>query len=158
MTQWLDPDQQRSWRSWIAANTLLTARLSRELQASHDLSMADYEILVRLSEADDDRLRMSVLAETTMSSRSRLTHQVDRLEKAGIVRREACPSDRRGQHAVLTETGWELLRMAAPTHVAGVRTHLVDVLTPEQFAMLGQISQLIVDALDRDAPGADPAI
>lgn len=148
MTRWLDDSEQRHWRSWIAASTLLRERLSRELQAGHGLTLADYEILVRLSETEHRRLRMSRLAEHTLASRSRLTHQVDRLERLGLVRREPCPDDRRGQLAVLTDHGWDVLVQAAPTHVAGVRRHLVDILTPEQFARLGEASAAIVDGLE----------
>jgi DNA-binding MarR family transcriptional regulator len=137
MTQWLTREQQQHWRAYIAATTLLGERLSRELQSAHGISMADYEILVRLSEAPDRRLRMSQLADHTLASRSRLSHQVDRLEKVGLVERTACAEDRRGANAVLTEKGWTLLVAAAPTHVEGVREHLVDQLTPEQFASVG---------------------
>jgi DNA-binding MarR family transcriptional regulator len=137
MTHWLTHEQQQHWRAYIAATTLLGERLSRELQAAHGITMADYEILVRLSEAPDRRLRMSQLADHTLASRSRLSHQVDRLEKVGLVERTPCVEDRRGANAVLTEKGWTLLVAAAPTHVEGVREHLVDQLTPEQFAAVG---------------------
>lgn len=146
-TQWLDAEQQRHWRAYLAASTLLSDRLSRELQASHGMTMADYEILVRLSEAPDRRLRMSELADNTLSSRSRLSHQVDRLEKAGWVKREACETDRRGANAVLTDHGFSVLEAAAPTHVAGVREHLVDLLTPEQFAALGSALAAVAEHL-----------
>jgi DNA-binding MarR family transcriptional regulator len=150
MTRWLDADQQKSWRAYIAATTLLQERLSRELQAAHGLTMADYEILVRLSESPQRSLRMSQLAEHTLASRSRLSHQVDRLEKAGLVVREACASDRRGANAVLTEQGWELLVAAAPTHVGGVRAHFVDQLTPEQFAAVGEALGIVAQHLLSD--------
>ncbi len=147
MTRWLDDDQQRHWRAWMAAQTLLRERLSRDLQERHGLTLADYEILVRLSEADDRRLRMSRLAEGTLASRSRLTHQIDRLERELLVTREPCEDDRRGQLAVLTDHGFERLSAAAPTHVEGVRAHLVDVLTPDQFAAVGEACATIRDAL-----------
>ena len=150
MTRWLDATEQQHWRAWVAASTLLRERLSHELQADHGISLSDYEILVRLSEAPDRSLRMSALADHTLASRSRLSHQIDRMEKAGMVRREACPSDRRGQLAVLTEDGWNTLVAAAPTHVQGVRRHLVDVLAPAQFAALGQASRIIADGLNND--------
>jgi DNA-binding MarR family transcriptional regulator len=147
MTHWLDADQQRHWRAWISASTLLRERLSRELQEAHGLTLADYEILVRLSEAPRRQLRMSVLAENTLASRSRLTHQIDRLERDGLVSRQQCPDDRRGQLAVMTDRGWQALVAAAPTHVAGVRRHLVDALTPDQFAALGDACSMVVDGL-----------
>ena len=147
MTHWLTAEQQKHWRSYLAATTLLSDRLSRELQVEHGLSLADYEILVRLSEAEGRRLRMSQLAESTLASRSRLSHQIDRMEKAGLVVREPCEDDRRGANAVLTEKGWELLVAAAPRHVEGVREHLVDVLTDEQFAALGSACALVAEHL-----------
>jgi DNA-binding MarR family transcriptional regulator len=154
MTRWLDADQQRSWRAWVAASTLLRERLSRELQAEHGIPLTDYEILVRLSEAEGRAMRMSVLAERTHASRSRLSHQIDRMERAGMVRRQACPNDRRGQLAVLTDQGWDALVAAAPTHVAGVRRHLVDVFTPEEFEALGTACTRVVMAL---AASEDPS-
>ncbi|HBJ72545.1 MAG TPA: MarR family transcriptional regulator [Actinobacteria bacterium] len=139
MTQWLTADQQQSWRAWIAASTLLPEILGRDLQCESGLTLPDYEILVRLSESPDRRIRMSDLAERTLASRSRLSHQVDRMEKAGLVSRESCADDRRGSFAVLTTKGWESLVAAAPAHVNSVRTHLVDVLTPEEFEALGSM-------------------
>jgi DNA-binding MarR family transcriptional regulator len=109
--------------------------------------MADYEILVRLSEAADHRVRMSELAERTLASRSRLSHQIDRMEKRGFVSREQCADDKRGQFAVLTESGWQTLVAAAPDHVESVRTHLVDVLTPAEFAELGAACEKILGGL-----------
>lgn len=147
MTRWLSTEQQRHWRAYIAATELLQDRLSRELQTAHGLTLADYEILVRLSEAPDRQLRMSQLADVTLSSRSRLSHQIDRMEKADLVRREACESDRRGANAVLTEHGWEVLVAAAPTHVTGVREHFVDLLSDKEFAALGKALAVVADHL-----------
>lgn len=152
MTNWLDAEQQQHWRAWIAANALLTDAFSRDLQESHGLTLADYEILVRLSESADRRMRMSDLAEATLSSRSRLSHQIDRMERAGFVERVPCTDDKRGFFAALTNTGWDKLVAAAPIHVGSVRERIVDVLTPEEFAALGQASKRLLDHL-----GADPA-
>jgi len=139
MTEWLSKEQQASWRAWLSATTLLPEQLGRDLQCESGLTLPDYEILVRLSESPDRRIRMSDLADQTLASRSRLSHQVDRMEKAGLVSRESCADDRRGSFAVLTNEGWERLVAAAPTHVESVRTHLVDVLTPEEFEALGRM-------------------
>ncbi len=147
MTKWLDEDQQAAWRAWIAASLLLPDRLSRDLQDEAGISLADYEILVHLSESPQRRLRMSDLADLTLSSRSRLSHQIDRLNDAGFVDREPCSEDRRGSFAVLTPRGWDFLVKAAPAHVASVREHLVDVLTPEEFATLGRICDKVVERL-----------
>ena len=145
--RWLSEDEQRSWRAFLSVNLLLFDQLGREMQRQHGLTNADYEILVNLSEAPDRRLRMSELAGRTLSSRSRLSHQVARMEAAGLVERTPCAQDRRGFWANLTETGWKTLVEAAPDHVAGVRAHLVDAMTPEQFSQLGQACQVVADRL-----------
>src|SRR5882672_6261847 len=103
--RWLDDDEQQTWRAFIAANRFLFDQLDRELQRDAGMPHAYYEILVRLSETEGRALRMSDLAQRTSSSRSRLTHAVDRLVERGWVRREDCPNDRRGQLAVLTDEG-----------------------------------------------------
>lgn len=148
MTRWLSEDEQRYWRSWISANLLLRDRLGRDLQEQCGLTLADYEIMVRLSESEGRQLRMSDLAEVTMSSRSRLSHQIDRMQKAGYVTREECAADRRGYWAVLTDEGFRTLEEAAPMHVDSVRRRIVDVLTPEEFAEFGRLNQKLVEALD----------
>ena len=143
MTKWLNDQQQQYWRAWLAASTLLEDQLNRELLESHGLTMADYEILVRLSDSPDRRIRMSELASITLSSRSRLTHQINRMEHAGLVTREACEDDRRGQLCVMTSHGWKTLVAAAPAHVSSVRNHFVDVLSPEEYAALGEAAEKI---------------
>lgn len=115
---------------------------------------AYYVILVHLSEAPDRRLRMSELAEAAGSSRSRLSHAVGRLEQSGWVRREDCPTDRRGQLAVLTDQGFAALAAAAPGHVEGVRRHLFDPLSPAQIDQLRRISEALVDHLDPKRPAS----
>ncbi|MEI8261896.1 MAG: MarR family transcriptional regulator [Actinomycetes bacterium] len=147
MTSWLSEDEQRHWRSWIAAAQLLLDQLDRDLQSEHGLTLADYEILVRLSDTPDRRLRMSELADVTLSSRSRLSHQIDRMQKADLIERQPCPDDRRGYFAVMTEHGWSTLVAAAPDHVASVRRNLVDVLKASEFAALGAASAKIADRL-----------
>lgn len=137
----------RAWRGYIVGSALLEYRLNRELQEEHGITLADYEILVRLSEQTDMRMRMSQLATDVASSKSRVSHQVARLEGAQLVRREECPSDGRGVFAVLTEQGFEALRNAAPTHLRGVREHLVDHLTVEQQRAMVAIFEGISDRL-----------
>lgn len=150
MTKWLSEPQQKVWRNWLAASSLLHDQLNSELQESDGLTMADYEILVRLSDSPDRRIRMSDLAEITLSSRSRLTHQIDRMEKAGLVTRQACADDRRGQHCVMTDKGWKTLVAAAPNHVESVRAHFVDILTAEEYAALGKATAKIAAHLARE--------
>jgi DNA-binding MarR family transcriptional regulator len=147
VTHWLSQKEQESWRAWLDMTRLLPDRLSRELSAKHGLSGADYEILVQLSENPDRRIRMSDLADRTLSSRSRLTHQFDRLAKHGFVTREPCTDDGRGSWAVLTQLGWEKIQGVAPVHVATVREHFVDLLTPSEFEELGRISRKISEHL-----------
>ncbi|MGH8889657.1 MAG: MarR family winged helix-turn-helix transcriptional regulator [Acidothermaceae bacterium] len=161
--RWLDAADQRVWRSYLAATQLLTERLDQELQRESGMPHAYYEVLVRLSEVEGRALRMSELADRSLSSRSRLSHAVARLEEAGWVRREACPTDRRGQLAVLTDAGFAALEAAAPVHVEGVRSHLFDQLTPDQVRQLGEICTAVADHLRADRPdssadaGAAPA-
>ena len=148
MTRWLSKEQQVHWRSWLTASTALREQLSRELQEVHGLTITDYEILVRLSESENKSIRMSDLATQTLLSRSRLSHQIDRMETAGLVSRAVCPDDRRGQLAVITNAGIKALVAAAPDHVTGVRSHLVDLLTDAEFKALGSAAKKIADHLD----------
>ena len=143
-TRWLSPDEQRTWRAYLHASLELQDRLDRELQREVGMPLAYYQILAMLSEAPDWTLRMSDLAAITWSSRSRLSHAVDRLEDNGWVERVSCPSDKRGSFAVLTRAGYQVLVKAAPTHVESVRRHLFDRLTPAQVEQLGAICDAIV--------------
>ncbi|MGV9804552.1 MarR family winged helix-turn-helix transcriptional regulator [Micromonospora chersina] len=152
MTRWLDPDEQRTWRAFLTASRALMDTLDRELQRDAGMPHAYYEILVRLSEAPDRRLRMSELADATGSSRSRLSHAAARLEAAGWIGREDCPTDRRGQLAVLTDAGFATLAAAAPGHVDGVRRHLFDALSPAQVDQLRRISETLADHLTGSRP------
>lgn len=129
----------RSWRTYIVGSQLLWYELHRELQERHGVSLSDYQILVRLSEQPEQRMRMTLLAVEVAASKSRVSHQIARMEAAGLVKRMECPSDGRGVFAALTPAGMDLLREAAPTHVEGVRSHLVDLLTPDEQATLGEI-------------------
>lgn len=146
-TRWLSEDEQCTWRAFLTAMRLLTDQLDRELQRDADIPHTYYEILVALSEAPGRRLRMNQLAEVCQSSRSRLSHAVNRLEEAGWVRREACPTDKRGALAVMTDKGFAAIEAAAPGHVEGVRRHVFDVLSAEQIRQLGEISAAIRDGL-----------
>lgn len=150
MTRWLSEPQQREWRAFLSVLNLLPVQFSKVLQDNFGISLADYEILVRLSESEDRALRMSELAAATLASRSRLSHQIDRMERAGLVSRRACLDDRRGSWAEMTDAGWKLLVQAAPHHVESVREHLVDVLTDAEFSELGRISSKILNNLSPD--------
>lgn len=140
---WLDPEQQTHWRSFRGGVALLLATLDHELAAQAGLSSHEYEVLVRLSEAPARTMRMSELAEGVAHSRSRLTHTIRRMEDAGLVSRAQCASDARGVNCIMTDGGWAALVAAAPLHVQSVRDHLVDVLTPAQFAALGDAMEAV---------------
>ena len=145
---WLTEDQLDTWLSYVAVSTLLEAQLDRQLQRDSGLPHAYYQILAMLSEVPGRTLRMSDLAAITQSSQSRLSHAVARLERNGWVRRLPCPDDRRSTLARLTDAGFEVLAAAAPGHVATVRTHLFDRLSPEQVEQLRDICRTVLDGLD----------
>lgn len=147
-TRWLSADEQRAWRAYLESTKVLFDALDRQLQREAGLPHAYYEILVRLSEAEGRALRMSELAENTLSSRSRLSHAVSRLEERGWVVREDCATDRRGQVARLTDEGYAILAAAAPGHVETVRELVIDRLTPAQLAALRAIGETIIAAVD----------
>jgi DNA-binding MarR family transcriptional regulator len=152
--RWLDADQQQSWRALVMGVTLLWDRLDDDLRRAFNLSLAEYEILVRLSE-NEGSLRMAQLADAMAHSRSRVTHTITRMERAGlVVRRNSC-DDGRGVVASLTEAGMEVLRTSAPTHVGGVRDNLVDLAAPADFEALGRVMNAVADHLIGDQPGLD---
>ncbi|MEV4734449.1 MarR family transcriptional regulator [Saccharopolyspora sp. NPDC049426] len=136
-----------AWRAYIVGSALLEHRLNRELQLAHGLSIADYEILVSLSEAPDMQMRMSELANGIAHSKSRMSHQIRRMESEGLVRRQECPQDGRGVLAVLTEEGLAKLREAAPSHVQGVRDHMIDLLDAEEQKTLAAVFSRLTDHL-----------
>src|SRR5688500_17438321 len=142
--RWLDAEEQRAWRAWLYSSQLLQDRLDRELTHATGISHAYYEILVALSETAGRPMRTSELAARCLSSRSRLSHAVSRLEERGWVRRQVCPDDGRGQLAVLTDDGFAALEAAAPIHVEGVRSHLFDQLSPEQVAAMRDIGETLL--------------
>ena len=144
---WLDEDQQRSWRALIVGMTLLLDRLDDDLRRSCDLSLVEYEILVRLSESDGRRMRMAQLADALAHSRSRVTHTITRMERAGLVVRSSSPEDGRGVVASMTDQGYDLLARMAPVHVSGVREHLVDLASREDFAAVGRVMDAVADNL-----------
>ncbi len=131
-TPWLTAREQRLWRAHLEVSKLLDYQLGRELQP-HNLAGNDYEILVVLSEAPQRRMRMTDLATATLQSKSRLSHQITRMECAGLVLRQECPGDRRGLFAHLTEAGWETMQKVAPDHVRSVRAHFIDRFDSDQL-------------------------
>jgi len=147
--RWLNPTEMKAWRSYIIASRRMLEALDTDLDG-HDLSMADYEILAQLSDAPERKMRMSELAETALLSRSRLSHRMKVMEKAGWVKREACPSDKRGYFAVMTAKGWKAIVAAAPDHVESVRTRFVDHLNKSDQEVLAQIFSRIETSLRKE--------
>lgn len=145
--RWLDADQQRSWRALVIGSTLLMDRLDDDLRRAFNISLTEYEILVRLSERPGRAMRMAQLADALAHSRSRVTHTVDRMERAGYVVRGSTPEDGRGIVATMTDRGYELLTEAAPLHVEGVRSYLVDRVDEADFAALGRAMDSVTDNL-----------
>jgi DNA-binding MarR family transcriptional regulator len=150
---WLTDEEQQAWRATVQLSQLLLRQLDRDLTA-HGLNSRDYEIMVELSEAPEHRLRMTDLADATSQSRSRLSHQITRMEKRGLVRRDDCEGDKRGTFAVLTKAGFDAIEHVAPYHVEQVRRHYIDRLTAQQQEEIRSAFQPIVDYLrkirDRD--------
>lgn len=153
--QWLTPEQQQAWRAYLLGTIVINDRLERELD-NHGLSLAEYEIFVRLSEAPGHALRMAELADSVRNSRSRITHTIRRLERSGYVVRRSCESDGRGVLAVLTDAGFEKLTSAAPDHVASVRAALVDVVSPDDLATIGRAFTAVIE--NAEAGASDPLL
>jgi DNA-binding MarR family transcriptional regulator len=146
--RWLSDEEQQTWRGYIAVNQLLFDALDRQMQADANMPHAYYILLAMLSESPNRSLRMSELAEMTQSSQSRVSHAVARLEEAGWVRRRKVEGDRRGNLAVLTDAGWDVVVRTAPGHVAAVRANLFDLLSEEQVRQLAGIVSTVLDTLD----------
>ena len=153
--RWLTDEEQLVWRSYIDATTLLEDHLDRQLQRDAGMPHIYYGLLVQLAEAPRRRLRMTELAMNAKITRSRLSHAIARLEKNGWVRREDCPSDKRGQFAVLTDDGYEVLRRTAPGHVTAVRQALFDRLTADQQKAFGEAMRIVAEGLQPKDAGAD---
>ncbi|GAA0809739.1 MarR family winged helix-turn-helix transcriptional regulator [Spirilliplanes yamanashiensis] len=139
MAEPLTESQQRAWRAFIEGSWALHDRLEDDLRAQTGLSMSDYHVLVVLSEASGRRLRMGELAGRLVFSPSRCTYQISSMVRRGLVAKENCPGDRRGQEAVLTAEGLAALRAAAPLHLATVRQTLVDDLDDAEIAVLDRV-------------------
>ena len=156
--RWLDDTEQRVWQAWLRSTVRVHEALERDLQQQFGRSLADYEVLVHLSEADGHRRRMADLADRSLVSRSRLTHTVDRLQRIGLVERQPCPEDRRGTWAVLTPLGLEHLQRMAPAHVESVRRHLFDALDDAQVEQLAGILEAVVDVSAEGSADASSAV
>ena len=128
----------------------LTARLHRQLHVESGLSLADFDVLVQLTDRPDARARVLELADALQWEKSRLSHHLARMQRRGLVTREECPDDRRGAFIVLTADGRTAIEHAAPRHVATVRDLVFDQLTPDQVAALAGIAERILSRLDQE--------
>jgi DNA-binding MarR family transcriptional regulator len=144
--RWLNAAEMKAWRRYIIASRRLLEALDDDLSA-HDISMADYEVLAQLSEAPERQMRMSELADVAMISRSRLSHRIKVMEKAGWVKREPCPDDKRGYFAVMTPKGWKAIVAAAPDHVASVRDRFLDALDKSDQKVLAEIFERVSERI-----------
>ncbi|HJQ45096.1 MAG TPA: MarR family transcriptional regulator [Amycolatopsis sp.] len=149
-TEWLDQEQSAAWVRLIAIMELLPGVLDTQLRRDAELTHFDYYVLAMLSEAPDRVLRMTVLAQQTGATLSRLSHVVQRLEERGLVERFPCPENRRATNARLTDAGWQKVCDSAPGHVATVRQNVIDALTPDQIRQLTTIGDAILERLDPD--------
>lgn len=154
-TRWLDQSQQHSWRALMMGVTLLLDRLDEDLQREFNLSLPEYEILVRLSERPHRCMRMAHIADSMAHSRSRVTHTITRMERAGLVARSTSPDDGRGIVATMTDEGFSLLEKAARSHVEGVRRYIVDISAPEDFEAMGRVMDAVSDFLVARHPEAE---
>jgi DNA-binding MarR family transcriptional regulator len=151
--RWLDEREQAAWRAYLDMNAKLTARLNREMQDQSGVSIADFSVLVQLSEHVDARMRILELARALGWEKSRLSHQLTRMQQRGLIERSNCSEDRRGAFVVLTDQGRATVEAAAPRHVESVRRYVFDSLTAEQVESLGSISSIVVQLVDAACAG-----
>jgi DNA-binding MarR family transcriptional regulator len=149
--RWLDDRQQRAWRAWLTVAEPLPRAFDAQLQRDAGLSHAAYVVLAMLSESPDRSRRMSDLARQANQSQSRLSHTVARLEERGWVLRRRAAEDGRGNVAILTDAGWDVVRSLAPGHVDAVRSAFFGPLGPGQAEALCDALERIADRLDPDS-------
>lgn len=151
LVPWLDVDEERAWRGFHALRTQLLARLNRSLLVESGLSGADFEVLVVVSEAPGKRMRAVELGSALGWEKSRLSHQVTRMEARGLVCREECKFGSRGAEVVLTALGRRTVKVAAPVQLAEVRANFIDLLSPAQLRTLAEIAEIVLEHLEADS-------
>lgn len=154
-TRWLDPREQASWRAYLDMTAKLNARLNREMQDASGISITDFSVLAQLSEHVDARMRVLELARALGWEKSRLSHQLTRMQQRGLIERSYCTEDRRGAFVVLTEKGRQTVVAAAPRHVESVRRYVFDELSPDEVDALGRISRTVADLIDAACAGRE---
>ena len=147
MSRWLTEEEQRAWRGLLRMTSQLNARMNRQLLQDYGISLADYEVLVVLSEDSQGRLRVFEIADALAWEQSRVSHQLARMQRRGLIAREDCASDARGAFAVLTEAGRAAIEQAAPAHVETVRQLVFDGLTQDQLTTLTEVTSRVLDRL-----------
>ncbi|MGW0418904.1 MarR family winged helix-turn-helix transcriptional regulator [Streptomyces sp. NPDC003015] len=145
----MTPAEQNAWRGFLRARERLSGRISRHLQADSSLSVADYAVLVHLADAPGGRMRSADLAAGVGWEKSRISHQVSRMVKRKLVVREECPADGRGAFGGITPKGREMIAAVTPSHVETVRRLFIDVLTPEDLAVLTRVARRILEHLQQ---------
>jgi DNA-binding MarR family transcriptional regulator len=151
MSRWLSEEEQRAWRGLLRMTSQLNARMNRQLQDECGISLADYEVLVALSEAPEGRLRVFEVADALTWEQSRVSHQLARMQRRGLITREGCATDARGAFAVLATAGRTAIERAAPAHVEQVRQLVFDELSHEQVSALTEITSRVLDRLAETA-------
>jgi DNA-binding MarR family transcriptional regulator len=151
MSRWLTEEEQRAWRGLLRMTSQLNARANRLLQEEYGISLADYEVLVALSEAPEGRLRVFEVADALVWEQSRVSHQLARMQRRGLIMREGCATDARGAFAVLTTSGRAAIERAAPAHVEQVRQLVFDELSHEQVSALTEITTRVLDRMTATA-------
>jgi DNA-binding MarR family transcriptional regulator len=151
MTRWLTEEEQRAWRGLLRMTAQLNARANRLLLQEYGISLADYEVLVALSEAPEGQLRVFEVADALAWEQSRVSHQLARMQRRGLITREGCATDARGAFAVLTTAGRAAIERAAPAHVEQVRQLVFDELSHEQVGALTEITTRVLDRLAETA-------
>lgn len=154
-SRWLEPTEDRAWRAYRRMFTLLESQLAHDLAEDSGLSMADYTVLSNLAEAEDRRWRVTALADHVRWSQSRLSHQLTRMEKRGLVNRGEVEEDGRGAVVSLTKQGLKTIAAATPGHMAAVRKHMIDLLNPAQVAAVEDVAATIVKHLTEDVEPSD---
>ena len=147
MTRWLTEEEQRAWRGLLRMTAQLNARANRLLLQEYGISLADYEVLVALSEAPEGQLRVFEVADALAWEQSRVSHQLARMQRRGLITREGCATDARGAFAVLTTAGRAAIERAAPAHVEQVRQLVFDGLGHDQLAALTEVTTCVLDRL-----------
>ncbi len=157
MSGWLTGDEQRAWRGLLQMTAQLNARMNRQLQNDYGLSLADYDVLVVLSEAPAGKLRVFEITDALAWEQSRVSHHLARMQRRGLIARKECAADARGAFVVLTEAGRAAIERAAPAHVETVRELVFDGLTPDQLAALTAVTSRVLERLQDSEPALKPS-